>query len=260
MVRSKATLSAVLVLVAVSCGATGGATSAPADPAANLEGSILISAASSLSDVFGALAKAFEADNPLVDVVLNTGGSSVLRDQILEGAPVDVFAAASGATMSSVVGAGDVAVGPVDFATNRLAIAVPTGNPAGVTGLADFGRGDLVIGLCAEEVPCGAYASEALALAGVDAIVDTYEPNVRALLAKVAIGELDAAVTYATDVASAGQMAEGVVIPDAVNVVATYPIAVLARAPNPTAANGFVDFVLSEAGRSILDDYGFGPP
>jgi molybdate transport system substrate-binding protein len=158
------------------------------------------------------------------------------------------------------VEAGEVAGDPETFVTNLLQIAVPAGNPGGVTGLDDFGRDDLLIGLCAEDVPCGEFGREALEKAGVTPAVDTNEPDVRALLTKIEAGELDAGITYATDVMSAAGAVEGVDIPDELNVVARYPIAVLAGAPNPEAAEAFVAFVLSEEGQGILREYGFASP
>ena len=125
---------------------------------------------------------------------------------------------------------------------------MPTGNPAEVDGLDDFANPDLLIGLCAEEVPCGQFGREALANAGVTPSVDTNEPDVRSLLTKIEAGELDAGIVYQTDVQSAADTVEGVEIPSDVNVVATYPIAPIAAAPNPDAAQAFIDYVLSTDG------------
>ncbi|HEX9856697.1 MAG TPA: molybdate ABC transporter substrate-binding protein [Acidimicrobiia bacterium] len=220
---------------------------------------LLVSAAASLTDAFRDIESAFETDHPDVDVVLNLGATSALREQILEGAPVDVFASANTANMGAVVDAGAVDGEPSIFAINRLEIAVPTSNPAGVTGLSDFARDELLIGLCAEAVPCGDFARQALANGGVTPRIDTNEPDVRALLTKIEAGELDAAIVYATDVLSASGSVEGVAIPDEDNVPAEYPIAVLRDAPNPEVAKAFVAFVHSNAGREILATYGFGP-
>ena len=134
---------------------------------------LLVSAAASLTDAFSEIESAFEADNPDVDVVLNLAGSSALREQILEGAPADVFASANMANMQQLEQAGHLTGSPAIFARNRLQIAVPPGNPGGVTGLEDFSREELFIGLCAEPVPCGQLAREVLSEAGVTAAVDT---------------------------------------------------------------------------------------
>jgi molybdate transport system substrate-binding protein len=240
-----------------SSGAVGGRDTAPDAPATTLEAEVRVSAAASLTDAFGEVAAAFEALHAGTDVVLNLGGSSALRAQILEGAPVDVFVSANASNMEQIVAAGAVAGEPVVFARNRLQIAVPAGNPGRVSGLEDFARGELLVGLCAEQLPCGELAREALARAGVAPAVDTNEPDVRALLTKVELGELDAAITYTTDVASARGRVAGIDVPAAVNVEAAYPIAVLADAPHPRAAALFVAFVTSAAGRAILARHGF---
>jgi molybdate transport system substrate-binding protein len=226
----------------------------------DMSGAVLVSAAASLTDAFADIETAFEAANPGVDVVLNLGPSSALREQILEGAPADVFASANTSNMDRVVEAGEVAGEPAVFVTNLLQIAVPAGNPAGVTGLGDFADDTLLIGLCAEGVPCGDFGREALANAGVAPAIDTNEPDVRALLTKIEAGELDAGITYVTDVMSTDGAVQGVPIPDDVNVVARYPIAALADAPNPEGAAAFVEFVLSEEGQDILTSYGFSSP
>jgi len=225
-----------------------------------LQGKVLISAAASLRDAFSEIALAFEAANAGVDVVLNLASSSLLRAQILEGAPVDVFASADISNMDAVVAAGGVAGEARIFARNALRIAVPKGNPAGVRGLGDFARPELLLGLCAPEVPCGAFAGRALARAGVVASVDTYEPDVRALLTRIELGELDAGITYVTEVVARRGRVEGIEIPEEHNVVAEYPIAVLAGAPNPDAAAAFVAFVLSDEGQAILRKHGFAAP
>jgi molybdate transport system substrate-binding protein len=225
-----------------------------------MTGEVLVSAAASLTDAFAEIETAFEQANPGVDVVLNLGPSSALREQILEGAPADVFASANTSNMDQVVEAGGVDGEPTVFVTNLLQIAVPAGNPAGVTGLGDFADDTLLIGLCAEDVPCGDFGREALTKAGVNPAIDTNEPDVRALLTKIGAGELDAGITYVTDVRSAEGEVDGVDIPDELNVVARYPIAALADARNPEDAAAFVEFVLSEGGQDILTSYGFSSP
>lgn len=240
--------AAVMLMVVAAC--SGGGRSEE----------VVVSAAASLADAFGEIEAAFEGTRPGVEVVLNVGGSSALREQILEGAPVDVFAPADRSNMEGVVGAGLVVGSPRLFAVNELVIAVPPGNPAGVTGLDDFARAELLIGLCAEQVPCGSLARQVLRRASVEPMVDTNEPDVRALLTKVEGGELDAGLVYLTDVASAAGAVDGVAIPPQFNVTAEYPIAVLSNGSARTAAGRFVEFVLSEEGRRILMAYGFGTP
>jgi molybdate transport system substrate-binding protein len=247
-------LICVLAVLSAACGGTdiaGGSS---------LRGEVVVSAAASLTAAFTEIEAAFESANPGVDVTLNLAGSSTLREQILEGAPADVFASANISNMDQVQTAGEVAGESEVFAKNLLQIAVPSGNPASVTGLEDFARPELLIGLCAEEVPCGDFARDSLAKAGVTPVIDTNEPDVRALLNKVEAGELDAGITYVTDVASTEGAVDGVDIPVSQNVIAEYPIAVLAHAPNPDAATAFVAFVLSDEGQTILTEYGFASP
>lgn len=220
---------------------------------------VLVSAAASLTDVFAEIESVYEDIHPGVDVILNFGGSSALREQILEGAPVDVFASANRENMDAIVESGLLDEDPVVFARNLLQIAVPVGNPGGVTGLTDFANEELLIGLCAAEVPCGHLARQVLAAADVTAAIDTNEPDVRSLLTKIEVGELDAGIVYVTDVASTDGAVDGVDIPEEDNVVAEYPIAVIGES-NPERAADFVEFVLSDTGRAILTDHGFSTP
>jgi len=226
----------------------------------SVEDELLVSAAASLTDAFGEVESAFEEENPDVDVVLNLGSSSALREQVLEGAPADVFASANTSNMDQVAQAGELSGEAEIFVTNSLQIAVPTGNPAGVTGLEDFAREELLIGLCAEDVPCGDFGRQALENAGISPSIDTNEPDVRALLTKIEAGELDAGITYVTDVLSSSGTVEGIEIPAEVNVVAEYPIATLAGVRNADAAAAWVEFVLSDEGQAILTSYGFTSP
>jgi molybdate transport system substrate-binding protein len=263
-------LAAGLGLLGAGCGddgggsaggeGSGGAVSPRTAGEPGLTGSITVFAAASLTDAFGGIADEFEAANPGVSVESNFGASSALREQILAGAPADVFASANLSNMDQVVEADAAAGDARTFATNRLEIVVPAGNPADVTGLAAFGDDDLLVGLCAAEVPCGDLGREALANAGVTPAVDTEEPDVRSLLTKVEAGELDAGLVYATDVLAAGDAVEGIEIPAADNVVAEYPVATLAEGGAAEVADAFVAYVLSDAGQDILASYGFDSP
>jgi molybdate transport system substrate-binding protein len=127
-----------------------------------------------------------------------------------------------------------------------------------VTGLDDFTRSDLALALCAPEVPCGSAADAVFAAAGITPEPDTYEEDVRAALTKVELGEVDAALVYASDVVAAGDAVEGVDFPEADDAVNLYPLCVLADAPNPEAARAFADLVHSEEGQQALADAGFG--
>ena len=244
--RRLAAVASVLALVGAACGSDDDAT-------------VTVFAAASLTHAFTELADAFETAEPGADVELSFAGSSSLRAQVIAGAPADVLATADEVTMAAVVAAG-LADAPTTFATNAPEIAVPSGNPAAVSGLADLADGDLLIGLCAAEVPCGDVARRALAAAGVRASVDTDEPDVRALLTKIAAGELDAGIVYRTDVRSAGDRVDGIGIDGADEVTTAYPIAVLDDASDPEAARRFVDFVRSAPGLAVLRSHGFGAP
>lgn len=221
---------------------------------------VTVFAAASLSDAFRTIGQEFAAAHPGTTVDFNFAGSSTLARQIVEGAPADVFAAADDENMRKVVDAGDVAGAPRPFARNRLTIIVPRGNPKQVTGLADLARPGMTISLAAPGVPVGRYAAEAFAKASTPVPDASREADVKAVVTRVAMGEADAGVVYVTDVAAAGEAVAAVPIPQAQNVVASYPIARLAGASNAAAAGGFIAFVLSPAGQRVLARAGFLPP
>jgi molybdate transport system substrate-binding protein len=220
---------------------------------------LVVSAASSLTNAFGEIALAFEATHPDVDVVMNLAGSSTLSEQILQGAPADLFASADQKNMDKVASSKLVEGTPQVFARNSLTIAVPTGNPGNVTGLDDFGNPDLLIGLCAAAVPCGDLARQALEMASVEAMVDTNESDVRALTTKLELGELDAGIIYKSDLVGSSGLEE-IVISQEVNVTTDYPVAVLSRSTNRDVADEFVKFLLSPEGQGILARFGFDAP
>lgn len=256
MRRTAGLLLAVLVVV-TGCGGEPG--SEGDRPATGATGTITVFAAASLTDVMAELAAAFEEANPGAAVELSFGPSSGLVTQIVEGAPADVVATAAPEDVEDLVAAGALDGDPSTFATNALEVVVPAGNPGDVVGLEDLADPDLVVGLCQTDVPCGRLARQALAGAGVDPSIDTEEEDVRALLSKVEAGEVDVGVVYRTDVLAAGDVVEGIEIPDDLDVAATYPIAAVARAANPEGARAFIAHVLSEEARATLADAGFGP-
>jgi molybdate transport system substrate-binding protein len=250
--RSSAFVSLVAAgLLASACGS--------GSDGANRNG-ISVFAAASLTAAFTEVADAFMAVNPDVDVTLNFAGSSELVAQISDGAPADVFASADVATMTALTDAGLAATDPKVFATNVAEILVERGNPEGIGSVADLAADDLIVVQCAPEVPCGSYAEQVLANAGVSVTPASFEENVKAVVTKVTLGEADAGIVYRTDVLAADGGADGVPIPDDVNVVAEYPIALVGDDPDRAVANSFVDFVLGADGQSILADFGFGPP
>jgi molybdate transport system substrate-binding protein len=223
-------------------------------------GTVTVLAASSLTEAFGELGDELEAQHPGTRVRFSFAASSELATQITAGAPADVFASASPSTMDQVVPAGDAAGDPTVFVRNRLEIAVPAGNPAGVSGLVDLADKSLTIALCAPEVPCGAAAETAFEAAGITPAPDTLEPDVKATLAKVSLGEVDAALVYRTDVIAAGDDVEGIDFPESADAVNDYPVVALAEAPNAEGAEAFVYLVLSDEGRAVLEAAGFELP
>ena len=266
-VRSTAVLVAAVLGALTACGGGGGDDAAAGTTSAgasadgtHLTGTLTVFAAASLTDVFTGLGQQLESDNPELTVQFNFAGSSALATQLTQGAPADVFASANPAQMAVVTDAGLAAGEPTVFTANVLQIAVPAGNPAGVTGLADFGREELALAVCAPDVPCGAAAEDVFAAAGVTPLPDTQEEDVRAALTKVELGEVDAALVYATDVTAAGDAVEGIAVPEAEEAVNDYPLVTLAEAPNADAARAFVDLVLSDEGQQALEDAGFRAP
>ncbi|MDG4764066.1 molybdate ABC transporter substrate-binding protein [Solwaraspora sp. WMMD406] len=255
-----------LVAVAVALVAVGCADPVPSESGvsgtspATVTGPLTVLAAASLTDTFTRIGADFEAAHPDVTVTFNFAGSSQLAQQITAGAPADVFAAASPTTMATVVDAGDAAGEPVVFVRNQLVIAVPDGNPAGVAGLADLTAPEVKVALCAEQVPCGAAARVALDAAGSDLVPVTYERDVRAALSKVRLGEVDAALVYRTDAASAADEVAAVEFAESAEAINDYPIVTLAQAANPVTAEAFVAYVRSAAGQAVLAEAGFQLP
>lgn len=220
---------------------------------------VTVLAAASLTDALDEAAAAFEAARPGIEISVGYGGSSALAEQIVSGAPADVFFAADEHTMQTVVEAGLASDAEVLLA-NTLQLVVPVGNPGHVRGLADLADPSLVVALCDPSVPCGAAAVSLLKLAGVAASIDTFEDDVRAVLTKVALGEVDAALVYRTDVLAAGETIEGIEVPEAEQVVNRYPAAVLSASPNPGAAQEFIAYLRSADGREVFERAGFVTP
>lgn len=258
-------LASGLALGLAACGADnteqGTDGSMAAEPSVSeqpaFEGDVVVLAAASLTESFSQLGADFQTENPGVTVIFSFGASSALAQQVVSGAPGDLFASASPTTMATVTDAGLARGEPVVFVRNRLQIAVPAGNPGGVTGLADFADADLTIALCAEEAPCGAAAAKAFTAAGITPAPDTLEQDVKATLTKVELGEVDAALVYRTDVRAAADTVEGINFPESGDAINDYPIVLLADAPNAEAAQAFLDYVLSEVGLQVLADAGF---
>jgi molybdate transport system substrate-binding protein len=248
-----------LTVAAVAIAAVGGAPHAHAT-GGKPSGELTVFAASSLTESFTAVAKRFEKRYPDVTVKFDFDSSANLAAQIQQGAPADVFASADEANIRKAVDSGDVNTKPVVFAKNRLEIAVEKGNPKKVSGLADLAKSGLVVVLCADAVPCGKYAAQAFANAGVSVSPASKEENAKATLSKVSLGEADASVVYVTDVRAAKGEVSGVKIPDRQNVIATYPIAVTKENRGSAAAKAWVQFIQSKAAQTTLRKFGFLPP
>jgi molybdate transport system substrate-binding protein len=259
------TVAVVLVsLVATACFGEGPNAGSGDSASAQEGGDLTVSAASSLTDAFTEIGRAFETANPGTTVTFNFGPSDGLAGQIDEGAPVDVFASASPTWMDSVQDDGPGVTDRADFARNRLAIIVPVDNPAGIENLDDLTEDHVQLVLAAEGVPAGDYAREIFQRAGISeaalANVVSNEEDVKAVITKVMSGEADAGIGYVTDVTP--DVADQVMlipIPDEVNVIATYPIAVVNGTQEADLAQGFVDYVLGN-GQQTLAGYGFLPP
>ncbi len=230
----------LLALVGASCGSDASESSP--------SGGVTVFAAASLTAAFTEIGEAFMVENPEVAVTFNFAASSELAAQIGQGAPADVFASADLSNMAKLIEADNNATEPVVFATNLAEIIVGSGNPKGISGVADLADENLIVVLCAPEVPCGKYASAVFENADVTVSAKSFEENVNAVVTKVTLGEADAGIVYKTDVTAAGPDAEGVEIPADLNVVAEYPIAVTTEARNTEGAQAFIDFVNGRAG------------
>jgi len=226
---------------------------------------LTVFAASSLRDAFQDLGRIFEQEHPGTSLSFNFAGSQELRTQVEHGARADVLASADPRTLRALAGAG-LSLEPQVFARNEPVIVVPVGNPAGIDALADLPRARrLVVG--APEVPIGEYTVRILEAASrrygpafgaaVESRVASRELNVRQVLAKVALGEADAAIVYRTDALASRGAVEVISIPPQLNVVAEYPIALLRGAARPGLARAFVELVLSSAGQAVLARHGF---
>lgn len=219
---------------------------------------VRVFAAASLTLPITRIARAFEASHPGMRVEVHLAGSAQLALQLREGARADVFVSADDDNMQKVADLGLTAGPPAVLAGNRLAVIVPAGNPKAVRGVTDLVRSDLRVGMCGAEVPAGAYAREAARRAGIAIRSRSDEPNVKALVAKVLLGELDACIAYATDARPAGL--EAIPLEPAHDVAATYPMAVLGCGTNAPGGRAFVALALGPAGREVLLQEGFVLP
>jgi molybdate transport system substrate-binding protein len=258
MKRAVLVVTAAALLLA-GCSAPGpGPNGGPSrDP---LHGTVTVLAAASLTGVYGELAARFEKLHPGVTVSESFGGSSALAAQIVQGAPADVFATANEATMTTVTDAGLADGTPIVYATNVLTLVVPPSNPGHVTKLIDLTKPGVKVALCDKAVPCGSAALSLLAAEKLSVAPVTLETDVKAVLTKVELDEVDAGLVYVTDARSAGDKVTQIAVPDAANPINRYPIVVLAGSTNKAAARAFEQFVLSSTGLAALKNAGFGTP
>ena len=246
-----------LVLAGCSTPPAGPSTTTTPDP---LSGTVTVLAAASLTEVYGDLAARFEKLHPKVTITENFGGSSALAAQIVQGAPADLFATANEATMKTVTDAGLADGTPVVYATNVLTLVVPPSNPAGITTVGDLAKPGVKVALCDKTVPCGSAAIGLLAAEKLAVTPVTLETDVKAVLTKVELDEVDAGLVYVTDAHAAGDKVRQIAVPDAANVVNRYPIVVLSASTNKNAARAFEQFILSATGKAALKNAGFGTP
>jgi molybdate transport system substrate-binding protein len=250
---------AVAVAAVFAAGCSGASSTSRGASATRLT----VFAASSLTKAFTQIGQDFQVANPGVTVTFDFGSSTDLAAQIQSEGTADVFASASGTPMDTLErdpGATD----QTDFATNHLVIITPPDDPAGIGSLQDLTKSGVQLVLAAAGVPVGDYAREALDNAGIAkqalANVVSNEEDDASVVAKITSGEADAAIVYTSDVAAAGDSVRSVGIPAGVDVVASYPIAVVTGSAHPDQAKAFLDFVVGPQAQATLQQDGFGPP
>lgn len=236
-------------------------------------GDLTVFAAASLTDAFTQIGEDFEAANADTSVTFNFAGSQQLSQQLTQGAPADVFASANAKQMEVAIEGGRVVSGTQEvFVRNRLVVITPADNPGEVTTLQDLTKPGLKLVLAAEDVPVGGYSRDYLDKATQDAAfgsdykdavlanVVSYEESVKSVLTKVVLGEADAGIVYTSDITPGdADQVQTIEIPDELNTIASYPIAVISDSAQPELAQAFVDYVLSAEGQAVLEEYGFIP-
>ena len=248
------------------------ALASPVRAAPSSSATLRVFAAASLSEAFEDIARQFEKSHAGVSVQLNLAGSQQLVAQIEAGAAADVFASADTAWMGKLARGRRVDGAPLVFARNRLVVIAPKANPAHLSALQDLAKPGIKLVLGAETVPVGRYSRQVLDLLskqpgyGSDfgkralANLASEEENVKSVVSKVMLGEADAGIVYRSDVTAGVQRStRSIEIPDAANVIATYPIAALSAAAAPDLARQFVAAVQSKAGQKTLQQHGFLP-
>jgi len=251
---------------------TGAASNAPgAQPSGAAGSALTVYAAASLKGVLAQAKLAYEAGHPGMTLTVSTDSSAALETQIEQGAPADVFLSADSANPRKLADKGLADGEPVTFARNELTVIVPAGNPAGIATPADLARPGVKVIAAGQAVPITRYAVQLVGnlagepgypegfAAGYAANVVSREDNVKAVVAKIELGEGDAGIVYATD-ARASDAVETVDVPATVNVPAMYDGVVLAAASDVPAARAFLDWLAGPHGQAILGEFGFQAP
>jgi molybdate transport system substrate-binding protein len=257
---------AILALWVAGCGAGSAATTSGTRSV-----ELTIFAAASLKDVLAEVSTAYEATVAGTDITIATDSSAALAAQIEQGAPADVFLSADTVNPQKLVDRGLVGGSIVPFATNALTIVVPLDDPAGIATPADLARAGVKVIAAADDVPVSRYVAHVIDdLAGQPGypadFADRYlanvvsrEENVKAIVAKLELGEADAGIVYVTDARASTRVRE-VPIPVEANVVATYGGVVVKTTDHPAAAAAFLDWLTRSEGQAILADFAFLPP
>ena len=259
--RAAAVLTAALLVPLAACGTDAKKDTAGAEASQSGSGApaaqLTVLAAASLTDVFKTAGAAYEKSHPGTKITFSFAGSQELVAQVAQGSPADALVTADTKSMDKVKA--DTGT-PTVIAKNRLVIATGEGNPHKIDELKDLADTKLKVVLAAPEVPAGKYSKKVLDGQKVTVKPVSQEPNVRAVLSKVELGEADAGLVYKTDAASAEDKVDAVEIPDAQNAIAEYPAATLKDSKNAEAAAAFVAWLSSPEGQKILQDAGFQKP
>ncbi|WP_328863121.1 molybdate ABC transporter substrate-binding protein [Streptomyces sp. NBC_00306] len=261
--RTAVTVLATALLVPLSaCGSNGaksvagGAKAAPPVSAAS-KANLTVLADASLADVFKTVGAAYEKDNPGIKIIFSFAGSQELAAQVNQGASMDALVTADTQTMGGLKGDTDT---PTIIATDRLVIATAEGNPAEVENLDDLADPALKVVLASPDVPAGRYSLQLLDAQNIDVTPVSLEPDVRAVLNKLELGEADAGLVYKSDAETATAAVDAIEIADVQNAITKYPAAAIKDAENASAAAAFVKWLRSPAALKILQDAGFQKP